>query len=552
MTIRFDGRVAIVTGAGNGLGRAHALGLASRGAKVVVNDFGGARDGTGGSLSPAEAVVEEIRKAGGTAMADGADVSNFTQVKAMVERATREWGSVDLLCANAGILRDKSFAKMEVADFAKVLDVHLVGTFYCCKAVWDGMRERNYGRIVLTTSSSGLYGNFGQANYGAAKAGIVGLMNVLAEEGRKNNVRVNTISPTAATRMTEELLPPPALSLMRPEAITPAVEFMLSEDAPTRTIMGAGRRFLCGDQASWRPKASTCRSPTGPRRDRRPFQRDRRHVDREGAGKRVPADAKIYRSGRGTRRDKALTMAVAVIGAGPAGLMAAEVLARGGAEVTVYDVMPSAGRKFLMAGRGGLNLTHSEPLPQFLARYREAMPRLKSVIEAFSPNTLREWSEALGQPTFVGSSGRVFPKAFKASPLLRAWLRRLDAAGVQFAFRHRWTGWDERRRLLFQTPDGQRAVDSSSDCARTGRCKLAAAWLRWRMDANARGEERNDLAAQAFEFRLHRRLVRYLSRPVRGATAEGRCACVRVACRPRRGDHHPRRHRRRRGLRAVG
>ena len=185
-------------------------------------------------------MVEEIRKAGGTAMADGADVSNFEQVTAMVERATKEWGSVDLLCANAGILRDKSFAKMEVADFAKVLDVHLTGTFYCCKAVWAGMRERNYGRIVVTTSSSGLFGNFGQANYGAAKAGMVGLMNVLAEEGRKNNIRVNTISPTAATRMTEELLPPQALALMRPEAITPAVEFLLSEDAPTRTIMGAG------------------------------------------------------------------------------------------------------------------------------------------------------------------------------------------------------------------------------------------------------------------------------------------------------------------------
>src|SRR6202008_3196383 len=240
MTIRFDGRVAIVTGAGNGLGRAHALGLASRGAKVVVNDFGGARDGTGGSLSPAEAVVEEIRKAGGTAMADGADVSDFEQVKAMVTRATKEWGSVDLLCANAGILRDKSFAKMEVMDFAKVLDVHLVGTFYCCRAVWDGMRERNYGRIVLTTSSSGLYGNFGQANYGAAKSGMVGLMNVLAEEGRKYNVRVNIISPTAATRMTQELLPPQALTLMKPESITPAGEFLLTEDAPTRTIMGAG------------------------------------------------------------------------------------------------------------------------------------------------------------------------------------------------------------------------------------------------------------------------------------------------------------------------
>jgi NAD(P)-dependent dehydrogenase (short-subunit alcohol dehydrogenase family) len=240
MAIRFDGRVAIVTGAGNGLGRAHALGLASRGAKVVVNDFGGARDGSGGSLSPAETVVEEIRKAGGTAMADGADVSNFEQVTAMVERATKEWGSVDLLCANAGILRDKSFGKMEAADFRKVLDVHLVGTFYCCKAAWAGMRDRNYGRIVLTTSSSGLYGNFGQANYGAAKSGMVGLMNVLAEEGRKTDIRVNIISPTAATRMTEELLPPQALQLMKPNAITPAVEYMLSEDAPTRTIMGAG------------------------------------------------------------------------------------------------------------------------------------------------------------------------------------------------------------------------------------------------------------------------------------------------------------------------
>ena len=241
MTIRFDGRVAIVTGAGNGLGRAHALGLASRGAKVVVNDFGGARDGSGGSLSPGRNRGRgNPAKPGGTAIADGADVSNFEQVKAMVERATREWGSVDLLCANAGILRDKSFGKMEVADFAKVLDVHLVGSFYCCKAVWDGMRERNYGRIVLTTSSSGLYGNFGQANYGAAKSGMIGLMNVLAEEGRKTNIRVNTISPTAATRMTEDLLPPQALALMRPEAITPAVEFLLSEEAPTRTIMGAG------------------------------------------------------------------------------------------------------------------------------------------------------------------------------------------------------------------------------------------------------------------------------------------------------------------------
>ena len=167
-------------------------------------------------------------------------------------------------------------------------------------------------------------------------------------------------------------------------------------------------------------------------------------------------------------------MSVAIIGAGPAGLMAAEVLANGGANVTVYDAMPTAGRKFLMAGRGGLNLTHSEPLAQFLARYREAMPYLKSAIDAFPPDALRDWSEALGQPTFVGSSGRVFPKAFKASPLLRAWLRRIDAAGVQFAFRHRWIGWDANGRLLFQTPDGPRAVDARGTVLALG----GASWPR--------------------------------------------------------------------------
>ncbi|MGQ0686813.1 NAD(P)/FAD-dependent oxidoreductase, partial [Bradyrhizobium sp.] len=165
---------------------------------------------------------------------------------------------------------------------------------------------------------------------------------------------------------------------------------------------------------------------------------------------------------------------VAVIGAGPAGLMAAEVLARGGAKVTVYDAMPSAGRKFLMAGRGGLNLTHSEPLPAFLARYREAAPRLAAAIETFPPDALRAWSEALGQPTFVGSSGRVFPKAFKASPLLRAWLRRLDADGVRFAFRHRWEGWDAQGRLQFRTPDGVRAVAASATVLALG----GASWPR--------------------------------------------------------------------------
>src|SRR5450759_1094822 len=165
---------------------------------------------------------------------------------------------------------------------------------------------------------------------------------------------------------------------------------------------------------------------------------------------------------------------VAIIGAGPAGLMAAEVLARGGAGVTVYDAMPSAGRKFLMAGRGGLNLTHGEPLPGFLARYGAAMPQLASAITAFPPDALREWSEALGQPTFVGSSGRVFPEGFKASPLLRAWLRRLDAMGVQFRLRHRWTGWDDDGRLLFQTPEGAQVVDARATVLALG----GASWPR--------------------------------------------------------------------------
>jgi uncharacterized flavoprotein (TIGR03862 family) len=165
---------------------------------------------------------------------------------------------------------------------------------------------------------------------------------------------------------------------------------------------------------------------------------------------------------------------VAIIGAGPAGLMAAEVLAKGGAEVTIYDAMPSVGRKFLMAGRGGLNLTHSEPLPQFLARYREAVPHLKAAIEAFPPSALRDWSEALGQETFVGSSGRIFPKAFKASPLLRAWLRRLDSQGVRLALRHRWTGWDEQGRLHFQTPDGPHVIETGATVLALG----GASWPR--------------------------------------------------------------------------
>lgn len=239
MSIRFDGRVAIVTGAGNGIGKAHALGLAERGAKVVINDLGGATNGSGSSSEVAEAVAEEIRAAGGEAIADGADVSNEEQVAAMVARTMKKWGRVDILLNNAGILRDKTFAKMTMDDFRKVIDVHLMGTVICSKAVWEIMREQNYGRILLTSSTSGLYGNFGQTNYGVAKSAMLGLMNVLHIEGAKNNIKVTMLAPSAVTRMTEEILPPEALSMMQPEAITPGVLYLLSEQGPSRFILSA-------------------------------------------------------------------------------------------------------------------------------------------------------------------------------------------------------------------------------------------------------------------------------------------------------------------------
>ena len=240
MTIRFDNRVAIVTGAGNGLGREHALGLAKRGAKVVVNDFGGARDGTGGSSAAADKVVDEIKAAGGEAIAAACSVTDEAGVKAMVDAAMAKWGRIDILINNAGILRDKTFTKMDMADFRTVVDVHLMGTVICTKAVWDIMRAQNYGRLVFTSSSSGIYGNFGQANYGAAKMAMVGFMNVLHQEGQKNNIRVNTLAPTAATRMTEELIPADALALMKPELITPGVLYLVSENGPSRAILCAG------------------------------------------------------------------------------------------------------------------------------------------------------------------------------------------------------------------------------------------------------------------------------------------------------------------------
>ena len=229
MAVSLTGRTAIVTGAGGGLGRTHALLLARAGARVIVNDIPQ-------SLANAEQVAEEIRSAGGQADAFGASVTDEAAVAEMVGQA----GTVDILVNNAGILRDKSFAKMDLADFRLVMDVHLMGSVICTKAVWDGMRERNYGRIVMTTSSSGLYGNFGQSNYGAAKMALVGFMQTLALEGAKNNVKVNCLAPTARTAMTENLLPPQALALLGPEYVSPALLALVAEEAPTRTILCAG------------------------------------------------------------------------------------------------------------------------------------------------------------------------------------------------------------------------------------------------------------------------------------------------------------------------
>lgn len=238
--LSFEGQVAIVTGAGGGLGRAHALALAQRGAKVLVNDLGGSVDGSGGSVSAAQAVVDEIVALGGQAMANGASVTDYAAVQGMVQQAVDAWGRVDILVNNAGILRDKSFAKMEMADFQLVVDVHLMGAANCCKAVWPHMQAQNYGRIVMTTSSSGLYGNFGQSNYGAAKLAQVGLMQTLSIEGAKHHIHVNALAPTAATRMTEGLMPEAVLAALKPEAVVPAMLVLAHASAPTRTILCAG------------------------------------------------------------------------------------------------------------------------------------------------------------------------------------------------------------------------------------------------------------------------------------------------------------------------
>ncbi len=240
MTIRFDDRVAIITGAGGGLGRCHALELAKRGAKIVVNDLGAGVDGSGGSSEAALGVVAEIETLGGEAIANGANVSKYDEVETMVRQTMEKWGRVDILINNAGILRDKSFAKGSLDDFKLVLDIHLMGTVNCTKAVWDIMRGQDYGRILMTSSGSGVYGNFGQANYGSAKTGVVGLMNTLVHEGSKHNIKVNTLIPTAGTRMTEGLVPQEVFELMTPESVTPAAIYLISDDAPNKTMISAG------------------------------------------------------------------------------------------------------------------------------------------------------------------------------------------------------------------------------------------------------------------------------------------------------------------------
>jgi NAD(P)-dependent dehydrogenase (short-subunit alcohol dehydrogenase family) len=238
--IDLSGRVAIVTGAGGGLGREHALLLARKGAKVVVNDLGGSVTGEGASQSAAQKVVDEILALGGEAIANGASVTDNAAVEEMVSEAISRWGRVDILVNNAGILRDKTFSKMSLDEFRLVLDVHLMGAVHCTKAVWEQMKSQSYGRIVMTTSSSGLYGNFGQSNYGAAKLALVGLMQTLALEGAKYNVRVNCLAPTAGTRMLDGLLPEAMLAALHPAAVSPGMLALVADDAPTRTILCAG------------------------------------------------------------------------------------------------------------------------------------------------------------------------------------------------------------------------------------------------------------------------------------------------------------------------
>ena len=238
--VDFNNRVAIVTGAGGGLGRSHALALAARGVKVVVNDLGGSVDGSGGGSTMADNVVAEIVAAGGEAFANGANVTKEDEVEALVAETIERFGKVDILVNNAGILRDKSFSKMTLSDWDLVVAVHLKGSATCTKAVWNHMKENTYGRIVMTTSSSGMYGNFGQTNYGAAKAGLSGFMRTLCLEGAKYDIRINTLSPTARSRMTENLMPEEYLEKLTVESVSAGLVYLVCDEAPNRMILCAG------------------------------------------------------------------------------------------------------------------------------------------------------------------------------------------------------------------------------------------------------------------------------------------------------------------------
>jgi NAD(P)-dependent dehydrogenase (short-subunit alcohol dehydrogenase family) len=239
--IRFDGKVAVITGAGGGLGKAYALLLASRGAKVVVNDLGGTFDGSGSDTTPAQMVVDEIKSAGGEAVANYDSVAEWESAQNIIETAIEKYGRLDILINNAGILRDKSLLKMELEDYRKIMSVHLDGTFYCTKAAFAGMKDQTYGRIVSTASAAGLYGNFGQVNYGAAKMGIAGMMNCVAQEGARYNIKANTIVPTAGTRLTFTVMPEEVIGKVKPDYVAPIVAWLCSEKCEE-----SGKMFSAG------------------------------------------------------------------------------------------------------------------------------------------------------------------------------------------------------------------------------------------------------------------------------------------------------------------